>query len=86
MPWRYHELEYLLFKNGLHVRSIHADLKKPALRFFWFVFGPLFRSQSWLRERRVGRKGGVDSKRMNKILFSKELLFGRHLILEAKKT
>lgn len=85
IPWRYQELEYLLHKNGLRVRSIHTDLMKPSLRFFWFVFGPLFKGQSWLRERRVAEKGGVDSRRMTKILFSKELLFGRHLIVLAKK-
>jgi len=34
---------------------------------------------------RSKKKGGIDYARINKIMLSKELLFGRHLIIEAEK-
>jgi hypothetical protein len=36
-------------------------------------------------ERRSRKKGGVDYRRIHKLLLSDELLLGRHLILKARK-
>ena len=83
--WRYHELEYLLFKNGLCAENVYTDLMKPALKFWGGALLPLLKFQSWQKERRSGKKGGVDYRRINKIILSKELLFGRHLIIRANK-
>ncbi|MFA5363254.1 MAG: methyltransferase domain-containing protein [Candidatus Omnitrophota bacterium] len=83
--WRYHELEYLLFKNRLCVENIHTDLMKFSLKFLWFIVSPLIKGQCRQKEKRSLKKGGIDYKRINKVLLSKELLFGRHLILKTKK-
>lgn len=66
IPWRYQEIEYLLYKNGLNTEKIYTDLMKPSLRFFSFIFLPLLRFQAWQKERRAIKKGGVDYKRITK--------------------
>lgn len=83
--WRYQELEYLLFKNGLTAKSVYTDLMKSSLKIFGFILFPLLRLQCWQKEKRSLKKGGVDYRRINKILLSKELLLGRHLIIKAQK-
>lgn len=81
-PYRYHELEYLLSATGFKVGAIRASV----LEGFWLApWVPFIRFQSWQRQARSRRTGGIDYRRINKILLSKELLFGRHVILEAKK-
>jgi len=83
--WRYQELEYLLFKSRLCVETVYTDLKKSSLKFLWFMLSLLIKCQCRQKERRSLKKGGINYQRINKILLSKELLFGRHLILRAKK-
>jgi len=83
--WRYQELEYLLFKNSLRAEAVYTDLMKSSLKFLGFILLPMLKLQCWQKERRSLRKGGVNYSRINKILLSKELLFGRHLIIKAKK-
>lgn len=83
--WRYQELEYLLFKNKLSVETVYTDLIKPSLKLLWCILSPLIKGQCRNKERRSLRKGGIDYRRINKILLSKELLFGRHLIIKARK-
>jgi hypothetical protein len=50
----------------------------------WFLL-PTIKLQSWQKGRWALKKGGIDYRRINKILLSKELLYGRHLIIQAKK-
>ncbi len=83
--WRYQEIEYLLFKNGLRAEACYTDLIKSSLKFLGFLLLPIIRLQCWQKERRSSKRGGVDYRRINKILLSKELLFGRHLITKAQK-
>lgn len=83
--WRYHELEYLLFKNSLCAESVYTDRIKSSLKFIGFMLLPILKWQCGQKERRSRKKGGIDYKRINKILFSDELLFGRHLIVKAIK-
>jgi len=45
----------------------------------------MIKLQAQQKERRSRRKGDIDYKRINKIMFLKELLFGRHLIIKAEK-
>jgi SAM-dependent methyltransferase len=85
IPWRYQELEYLLFRNGLSVECVYAGLLKSSLKFLAFFLLPMICWQSRQKERRSLRKGGVDYKRMNKLLLSKEFLYGKHLIIKAQK-
>ena len=82
-PYRYHELEYLLTVTGFKVENILTSIYEG----YWmgFLF-PIIKFQSWQIERRTKKKGAnIDFKRIHKILLSKELLFGRHLIIRAKK-
>jgi len=85
VAWRYQELEYLLFKNGISAQAVFTDFMKPALKWFGCIFVPLFKFQSWQKENRARKAGGVDFSRIHKILLSKEILYGRHLIIKAIK-
>jgi len=84
--WRYHELEYLLFRNNLRVEGAFTDSIKSSLRPPWFILSPLIKGQCKLKEKRSLKKGGIDYRRINKIMLSNELLFGKHLIIKAVKT
>lgn len=82
-PYRFHELEYLLFASGFSVTEIFTSVYENRGLFF---FIPLIKLQLFLKERRALKKAGEDYSRIHKILLSKDLLFGRHLILKAQKT
>jgi len=84
--WRYHELEWLLSEGNLKIETSFTDFIKPQLKIISFFLKPLLRIRSYFQEKRADRKGGVNYRRINKILFSEELLLGRHLILKARKT
>lgn len=81
-PYRYHELEYLLSASGFKVSNIFTSVYEGYGLSFLL---PLMKFQCWQKESRSLRKGGIDYRRINKILLSKELLYGRHLIIKAKK-
>ncbi len=82
MPWRYHELEYLLYYNNLEVENIYTS-KYEGWGLFFLV--PIIYFQVKSKENRAKRKGGIDFSRINKILLSKKMLFGEHLIIKAVK-
>lgn len=81
-PYRYHELEYLLSACGFKISGIFTSVYEGY--WFWFLL-PLIKLQCWQKEKRSLKKGGVDYRRINKILLSEELLYGRHLIIKAEK-
>lgn len=83
VPYRYHELEYLLWRSGFTVERIATSQYEGF--GLWFLL-PVIKFQAWQKERRALKKGGIDYRRINKALLSKELLFGRHLIIKAKKS
>lgn len=82
VPYRYQELEYLLASSGFKVDEIFASNYEG---LEWSFILPTMFFQAWQKQRRSLRKGGIDFRRINKVLLSKELLFGRHLIIKAKK-
>jgi len=82
VPYRYHELEYLLSATGFKVEDILTSIYEGYGA--WFLL-PIVKFQSWQKEARSLKKGGIDYRRINKILLSKELLYGRHLIIKAEK-
>jgi SAM-dependent methyltransferase len=83
VPYRYHELEYLLSAAGFKVKNIFASICEGY--WMWFLL-PVIKFQSWQKERRIrNKKGNINYKRIHKILFSKELLFGRNLVIQAVK-
>ncbi len=82
MPHRYHELEYLLSASGFKVYGIFTSVYEG---FELGLLYPVILFQAWLKEKRFMKKGGVNYRRINKTLLSKELIFGRHLIIKALK-
>ena len=82
VPYRYHELEYLLSACGFDNFNICTSVYEGY--GLWFLL-PIIKFQAWQKEKRAIKKGNIDYSRINKVLLSKELLFGRHLILKAKK-
>ncbi len=83
VSYRYHELEYLLSATGFKVDRIFTSLYEG---YGYGFLLPIIKFQFWQIEKRVAKKGGsIDYKRIHKILLSKELLFGRHLIIKANK-
>jgi SAM-dependent methyltransferase len=83
VPYRYHELEYLLAATGFKTKDIFTSIYEGSAMG---ILAPLIRLQAYLKEYRSIKKNGIDYRRINKILFSKELLFGRHLIIRAEKS
>ena len=81
-PYRYQELEYLLWENGFSVTQIFTSTYG---NFGLSFLVPLIKLQLFLKTHRAKKKGGIDYSRINKILLSKELLFGRHLIIKGIK-
>ncbi len=82
MPWRYHDLEFLLKESGFDIAGIKTTVyESRGLSFL----ASLIRFQMKAKARRSRRKGGIDYERINKVLLSKKLLFGRHLIIIAQK-
>jgi len=82
IPWRYHELEYLLYHSGLAIETI-ATSRHRGLGLCFLI--PLIKLQLYLKARRARSKGNVDYMRINKILSSKDMLFGEHLVIKAVK-
>ena len=83
IPYRYHELEYLLSAAGFKVENIFTSIYEGY--WMWFLL-PIIKFQSWQKERRAAKKGGnIDYRRIHKIILSRELLFGRHLVIVGKK-
>lgn len=80
--YRINELEYLLHFNGFMIENILTSVYEN--RWLSFLF-PLIKLQLFLKKRRSLIRNGIDFSRINKILLSKELMYGRHLIVKAKK-
>ncbi|MFH1692601.1 MAG: class I SAM-dependent methyltransferase [Candidatus Omnitrophota bacterium] len=78
VAWRYHELEFLLVESGFHVFRILTSVCEG-----YGLCGllPLVFFQTWFKQRRSLRKRGLDYRRIHRIILSKELLWGRHLIV-----
>lgn len=83
IPWRYQELEYLLAQSNLSISRFFTDKRMGSFYFLYALLSPIIYLQARLKENRAKKKGGVDFKRINNILLSKDMLLGRHLILEA---
>lgn len=83
IPWRYHELEYLLYRKGFAIQKAHTDHIDRKLFPLYVFLWPFLQIQRRSKERRSLEKGGLDYRRINNILFLDEMLFGRHLIVEA---
>ena len=81
-PLRYQELEFLLHDCRFRIDRIFTSLYE---NLFLSFFIPLIKFQVFIKNKRSLRKKGLDYSRINKILLSKEILFGRHLIIEASK-
>lgn len=83
VPYRYHELEFLLKETGYEIIQIATSSYEG--KAFSFIV-PIMRFQSGQKEKRSLKKGGLDYSRINRIMLTPELLFGRHLIVRAAKS
>ncbi|MDD4910643.1 MAG: methyltransferase domain-containing protein [Candidatus Omnitrophica bacterium] len=81
-PWRYHELEYLLHVGRFKIEGIYTS-RYEGLGLCFLV--PLIAFQSYTKAKRSQKKGDIDFARIHRIMLSKELLFGEHLIIKAVK-
>ena len=82
IPWRYHELEYLLVDSRLEIQEITTSIYDgKGLSFL----KPLIQFHLKSKEAASRKKGGLDYSRINKIMLSDEILYGRHLIIKAVK-
>ncbi len=85
IPWRYQELEYLFYQNGLEVTKFHTDRRKnnflPLVILMWPVLFISTKSREW----RTKKTKSVDFSRMNAVLLSFDMLLGKHLIVEGLK-
>ena len=83
VPYRFHELEFLLSENGFEVAKVDTSVYEGS----WLKFlVPLIHWQLKRKAKRSLEKGGVDYRRINRYLLSPEILLGRHLIVLARKT
>jgi len=82
-PYRYQELEFLLSMSGFNVEKIFTSNYEGYGLFFLL---PIIKFQAWQKARRTKKNGAnIDYTRIHKILLSKTILFGRHLIIKAVK-
>ena len=82
LPLRYHEMEFLLYDCRFKIDKIFTSIYENL--YLSFIV-PLIKFQLFSKNNKSLRKGGLDYSRINKILLSKEILFGRHLIIKASK-
>jgi SAM-dependent methyltransferase len=82
IPWRYHELEYLLIDSHFKIDTVSTSVyDSKGLSFL----KPLIQFQLRSKEASSKKKGGLDYSRINKVMLSDEILYGRHLIVKAVK-
>jgi len=82
IPWRYHELEYLLVDSQFEIQTVATSIyDSKGLAFL----KPLIQFQLRFKEASSRKKGGLDYSRINKLMLSDEILYGRHLIVKAVK-
>lgn len=82
VPYRYHELEFLLADGGFRVSKVYTSVREG---YAWSFLEPILNVQALLRVRRSRRKGGPDYARIYDTIHSPEVLYGRHLIVKALK-
>ena len=83
-PIRYHELEYFLYKAGLEVTLVFTNVRK----YGWKLVFPLIwliRAYANHMTKRSRRQGRIPLARIYKRILSDDILFGTHLIVEAKR-
>jgi SAM-dependent methyltransferase len=82
IPWRYHELEYLLVDSHFDIQTVATSIDDSRGLSF---LKPLIRFHLKSKEASSRKKRGLDYSRMNKVMLSDEILYGRHLIVKAVK-
>ncbi|MFQ5932047.1 MAG: class I SAM-dependent methyltransferase [Nitrospiraceae bacterium] len=84
-PIRYHELEYYLNHCGLEIQEVFTNVVDYQRRLVFFPLELLMRAQMALKNLRSSRAGEISTVRLYRILGSRELLYGEHLIVAAQK-
>jgi len=84
IAWRYPEIEYMLYENRLIIEKIYTDLINSKAKALMFLI-PFLKLQMYFKKYRAFKKGNFNYVRIHNIMLSKELLYGRHLILKARR-
>ena len=83
-PLRFHELEYILFKNEFKIEEVTTSYLMRWLNIL-YPLKTLIKKQMWSKYKRVKKKSGFDYSRIYKILLSDSLLLGKHLVIKARQ-
>lgn len=85
IPWRYQELEYLLYRNNLEVIDTHTDRLKMNFMPLKALLSPFMYLNGISKDFYSKNRESVSYSRINRIILSKEMLLGKHLIIKAIK-
>jgi ubiquinone/menaquinone biosynthesis C-methylase UbiE len=83
--YKYPELEYILFDTGFNIVKVFSSIFELQARILSVFCLPVMKAQAYFKCRRAKKKDDMDYARIYKILHSPELLYSRHLIIEARR-
>lgn len=83
--YKYPELEYILFDTNFEVEGVFTSFFEPQAKLLSLICLPIMQLRAYFKCRRVKKKSNMDYNRIFKIILSPELLYGRHLIIKARK-
>lgn len=84
-PLRIHELEYFLHQATLDSQEFHTTKLYTGLQVAGYPLELLIRLQLFLKRQRATRRGEIRYDRISRILCSKPVLYGQHLVVLARK-
>lgn len=84
-PLRVHEIEFFLHLANLGVERFETTKVYSGLRLAAFPLEVLTRLQLFLKQRRAARKGDIRYERISRVMLSRPVLYGQHLVVLARK-
>lgn len=83
-PIRLHEMEYYFLKGGFDIEDVFTSNYRYGLRWL-FPLDLVVRLQAAVKVARSRRPGEIDLSRLYRRVMSRELLYGEHLVVRARK-
>lgn len=83
-PIRLHEMEYYFLKGGFDIEDVFTSNYRYGLRWL-FPLELAVRLQTVVKVARSRRPGEIDLSRLYRRVMSRELLYGEHLVVRARK-
>jgi len=84
-PIRYHEFEYYFHKNNMQIEDLFTSKINYKWRLFFWPIELLSRIQMKIKDFRSSRPGEISTKRLYKIMNTKDFLYGEQMIAKARK-